>query len=347
MSRRLPCVSWRVGRGLTASVLVTAVIVCGCEPKRRPMTSLPAPPPEPEEVSTVVDRVNANADRMPDDVMLKSSYVEIQAGLIDEDGKETSYEGDGSLYFVKPNYLHLTFKHGLAGRMAEIGSDGERYWLWYKETKKVWWGKYKHLDKPRLRDMPIRPDQLIEALGVTRLPSGFGPLYGAWYRVVEARIQHTLHPQYKLGYLRRTDEIAAYVERDYSVSQVAPFLVERIVFGDKYGRLSGEATLDALAGVTVKDQVTKGPGPMMPHRIYLRLADKRNFLSLKLRGPQLTRIPPKLRPPKWWKMPYSDGKPPPDWQIIQIDEVYDGPAGANLVAAPAKESSSAPAPRSK
>jgi hypothetical protein len=177
--------------------------------------------------------------------------------------------------------------------------------------------------------MPIRPDQLIAALGVTRLPSGFGPLHGVWYRVVDARIPHTLHPQYKLGYLRRTDEIATYVERDYSVSQVPPYLVERIVFGDKFGRLTGEATLDDLTEVTVKDKVIEGPGPIMPHRIYLRLADKRNYLSMKLNGPQLTKIPPKLRPPNWWQMPYSDGKAPADWQIIQIDEAYDRPGTTN------------------
>ncbi len=314
-------------RGPAAWLVLTMLIgllasIAGCPPKPPPRdpfqpTTVPA---EVEDVGVIVDRINANAERMPNDVMLKS-FARIQAGIVDEEGKTTDYTGDGRLYFVKPMYFYLTFNH-LASTIVKMSSDGQTYWLWYKETKKVYWGKYEHLNKPRLRDMPIQPDQVIAALGLTRLPTSFDRLFGPVFSVPTQRIPHTLNPQVRLTYFRRIEDHGR-LDRVYSVSRRPPNLPERILFGDKHGRVGCEATLDHLRPVGVSDDVIEGEGPIMPHKIALRLPQEDGYLILELEGPRLTKIPSKLTPPTWYTRPFADGEAPADWTIIQIDEEYD------------------------
>ncbi len=316
MNGRARVISWRIAGGLVVGVGVMAGIA-GCpEPPRPP----PAPPlDEPEPVSAVIAHVNANADRMPPDVLL-FSRVDIQAGWFDDDGEEHRLDGGGDLKFVKPRKLLLVIKHDLGGRLAEVGSDGERYWLWYEKDKTLWWCKHEHLDKPRFRDMPIRPDQLIVALGLTRLPSGSGPLWGPWYRATGGRIPHTLNPACRLGYFSRSPDGAVRLDRDYYVSQVSPFLAERIEFRDKFGALACEATLAHLDETGIKNDAIEGPAPFMPYEIWLRLSARRSFLSVKLKAPRIQALPPLIRKRGWWKM-----APPAGTEIIQIDKEYDQP----------------------
>lgn len=302
--------------GVRACACVALLALGGCikPPPRRPVVQTPTT--QPDSLETITERINANAERMPDDVLLQSSDVAIEAGFIDEEGEEHRLVGYGSLRFVKPRYLYLDLKHGLANKMVEIGSDGERYWLWFAKRKTIWWGKHALLDRPGLRDMPIRPDQLIDALGVMPLPVASGALLGPWPQAPRALIPHTLHPQYKLSYFRQCEDGGLRLDRAYSVARVPPHLIERIVFGDAFGQISCEATLAGLeAGpVDVRDEVIQGPGPVMPRRLHLRLSKDNNFISLDISRPHLKRIPPRLRPPKWYRM-----QPPDDWQVIQVD----------------------------
>ncbi len=291
----------------------------GCEKPKPRLAPVKIEVPEtPAPVKTIVERVNANADRMPEGVLLISSPVEIWAGYLDEEEKEHRLDGKGLLVFAKPNFLYLDLRHGLSGSIAEIGSDGKRYWAWYKESKTLYWGKWEHLDKPRIRDMPVRPSQLIAALGLTRLPGGTSEFLGPWPRPYDEPIPHTLHPQYRLGYFRLTDD-GIRLARDYCISRVPPFLPERIIFGDKQGRVLCEATLTELKPVGVRDNAISGPPPIMPHRLWLRLVDDRNFLRLELQDPQIKPLTKRLQPPdKWYEM-----RPQPGWDVIQVDEEYD------------------------
>lgn len=327
MRTRATKVPWRDAphSWLTLGALMVVLwIVAGCI---RPPKPTPRPiPEEPASAATVIERYNANADRMPSDVLF-SSRLSAEAGFIDEDDQIHHFDGDGRLLLVKPTYLHLEIRHGLGGNMLEIGADGKRYWLYYRQSKKVWWGKFEHLDRAEARDMLIRPDRVIAALGLTQLPVGSGRLFGPCFLVPNRPIPHTLHPQYALSYYWRPEGQTPRLEREYGISRASPFLAERIVFGDKHGRIGCVATLAHLGPVGVRKEVIEGPAPIMPHQIYLRLAKEQNYLSLKLNRPTLREIPPGLRPPNWKPMPYADSKPPADWEIIQIDEAYDREPG--------------------
>jgi hypothetical protein len=305
---------WRSTLGPWVGVVV---VLGGCVSPTPPRRTFEIPAQlEPAEV--VIGRVDGNADRMPAQARF-SSHLSVEAGFVNEDGSLESFNGDGLLQFAKPTYLYMYLNHGLVRKMLEIGSDGERYWLSFQKRKTIWWGKYKHLDKPLIRDMPIRPDQLIDALGLRRLPEGSPRLLGPVFRVGTQPIPHTLDPQYTLAYSLREPEGWYRFEREYSVSRVPPYLTERIVFGDKEGKIGSEAALGGLAPADSKGDVLKGPPPIVPRRIWLRLIDERNYLSLELRDPQVLAFTPRLHPPAQWPRLEI----PPGWEVIQIDKDYD------------------------
>jgi hypothetical protein len=51
--------------------------------------------------------------------------------------------------------------------LFEMGSNADDYWLIIPELKKAWWGHHRNDGKPCVQGLPIRPDLLVEVLGVS------------------------------------------------------------------------------------------------------------------------------------------------------------------------------------
>ncbi len=318
------CSGCRSAYVVASSLLVAA---CGC-------VKPPPPPPvvipeEPEPTPLLVDRYNANADRLPENVLLTSERVEVEGGYIEDDGSEHVFQGEGKLYFVKPNKLYLILKHDLAGKMVEIGSDGTRYWLWWDKRQTVWWGYHKYIDRPVIREMPIRPDQLIAALGLTPLPSGSGWLKGPLRRTVRYPM-----PEYLLSFWRLDDGVPRY-DREYWLSRGTPHLIDRINFFDEFGRESCEATLADLKAPRVEGNVITGPPPLMPHKVWLRWARSKAYFRMTVQRP-LIKSPSARQAKGWYPM-----DPPANWRVVQIDEEYDRGSTTAPTSGPAAPSTSA------
>lgn len=306
----------------------------GCDWRPAPK-QVPLPLEEPAPLETVVGRFNANAEKMPTGVMLSSQGVRVQAGFFDEEGREHVFDGEGRLLFAKPRMFYLPLQHGLAGNIVEIGSDGERYWLWFKERQTVWWGSYKYIDRPKIREMPIRADQLIEALGLSSLPTGSGWLQGPLIEVVKYPLPH-----YLLSYFRKDDGTLRY-DRRYGLSRVSPYLLERIEFFDTHGRQSCEATLRDPRTVDVQDEAIPGEGPTMPYSIWLRWPKSNAYFRMIVNRPRIRPLSERLRK-QWYTM-----NPPTGWRVIQIDEEYDRPTSTKprpepTATAPAESTDEAP-----
>jgi hypothetical protein len=307
---------------LAVALCMPVLLIFGCPPKRPPPSqSLIAEEPEPAQ--TVIDRYNANADRMPEGVQLVGPHVELEAGFLDEDGNEQTFVGEGVLHFVKPRKFHLPLDY-MSLRVAEIGSDGERYWLCFNRRETAWWGYYKYIDRPHIREMPIRPDQLIETLGLCRLPSGKGWLQGPLCRVVLYP-----RPEYELSYWRLDEGMPRY-DRLYGLSRRPPYLGERLVFFDGLGQESCEATPADFRVVDVQEGAGTSPGPIMPHRIWLRSPKGSAYLKMTITSPRLKPLTGRLASGGWYPM-----NPPKNWRVIQIDEEYDRPAVPASSPAPA------------
>lgn len=326
----------RAGQPLVPVTCLLAVTVAGCPPPRRGPIVPTEPPPEPASLDTIVERYNANADRMPPTALLLTRRVSVQAGYVDDDGKLQEFEGEGELNFVKPGYFYLELKHGMFGTpLAELGSDGRRYWMWYEKQNKLWWGKHEHLDKQEIRDMPIRPDQLVSSLGLTRLPASSPELSGPVLRVDSRPSRNAVYPNYRLIYYWKN---GGRFEREYGLRPVPPYLADWIVFGDKFGRNAYEAILADFSAVGVRDGVVKGDPPLMPHQITLRMSN-RSFLNMRIQQPHIKALTSRLNPPDRWRAMRS----PAGCEVIQIDEVYDRPTTRSSDDRATKPSSSAPA----
>lgn len=302
-------------------LVLAAALLAGCtqpkpppRPAYRPITS------KPEPLETVVARVNANADRMPAGVQLSASVV-VEGGFFDEDGKEHRLDGRGSLTFRKPNDLYVRIKHDLGGVVAEIGSNRERFWLSLYQDKVIRWGRHANLRRTDVRkDLSIRPDQLIAALGLTRLPTPSDGYIGPSYIASGGAAPHTLDPQCVLQYLWPLGDGRVRIDREYSISRVEPFLTTRIVSKDSLGQNSWEATLADLRAVGIEDKVIEPPAPILPHRIHLRLSKEDRFLGLELANARIMPVTSRIRQKGW---PDLDPKAvPKDWQCIQVDAKY-------------------------
>lgn len=153
--------------GVTVAI---ALATAGCPPK--------APPPpksawygETQPLEYVVDKVNQNNAQLPS--LWARHYFE---ATLFEEGYEKSHfvNGDGILLYRRPRELRLIGNKDLAGTIFEIGSVDDRFWMKVvPETDTMWWGYYRNVGKPCAQAIPIRPDLVVEVLGIGPIDADF------------------------------------------------------------------------------------------------------------------------------------------------------------------------------
>jgi hypothetical protein len=146
--------------------LVVLGMMSGCahvEQRRPPFTG----PTDP--MAKVVAEINANNSKIKT-LRAKHSFV---ATLVDDKGKSRTFSGDGYLLFAKPDNLLLTA--GGIIKYFEIGSNDTRYWFtaFPDEVSTQWWGEKAKLTDQGAKQIPIRPDLLLEVLGVSEINTNF------------------------------------------------------------------------------------------------------------------------------------------------------------------------------
>ncbi len=122
------------------------------------------PPPVTDAMAKVVSDINAANLRLPT-LWARQSY---EATLIDDKKESHFINGDGALLFRRPMGMLVAGNKVGVGRVFEIGSTEERYWLKVNDTKlnQMWWGKYENLGKPCVQSVPVQPNMVFEVLGV-------------------------------------------------------------------------------------------------------------------------------------------------------------------------------------
>lgn len=141
---------------------------------------------------------------------------EFEATVVDEKGGKHDVVGDGALLYRRPRGMLIRgTRPGMT--LFDIGSTEDRYWLkLVPRADTMWWGKYEHLGKPCVNRelIPIRPDLVLEVLGVgtfdtnfTAVPvptMRFNPDAHAYMFVWNARLAHRWWPQREIWYDRET-----------------------------------------------------------------------------------------------------------------------------------------------
>ena len=128
----------------------------------------PAPPPSPGyygptlPLPQLIDQINQNNTRIP----TLWSRVRFNATLVDRPhNKSARIDGFGNLMFTAPNQMKLT-AHNEFIDLFEMGSDGQNFWLYEKKDADFWWGSFADAGDLDSTDIPIRPDMVLEILGI-------------------------------------------------------------------------------------------------------------------------------------------------------------------------------------
>jgi hypothetical protein len=146
--------------------LIVVLLLTGCahvEPKIKPYYG------PTQTMAQVVAEINANNAQIK---TLRAAHS-FEATLVDEKGKSHTFSGDGFLLFMKPDNLLLT-----AGSMIkyfELGSNDSQYWFtaFPDQVSTQWYGNKNRLTDQAASQMPIRPDLLLEVLGVSTIEEDF------------------------------------------------------------------------------------------------------------------------------------------------------------------------------
>lgn len=144
-----------------------SVFVTGCQPKNPPAKPVYTGPTEP--LVDVVAAVNQNNGRLP---TLWAEVGRMTASYSDDRGKRHNETlTGGNLLYRGPRNVRLLGSHTLGGQVLDLGSSEERYWLSIKSPgpDTAWWGRFANLGKPCSQPIPIRPDLLLEVLGISTI----------------------------------------------------------------------------------------------------------------------------------------------------------------------------------
>ena len=157
-----------------APMFLAAFLVGGCNGADRP----PKAPPylSPSETLSLPQLVAALNERS---AKIQSLFLEgstrVGAGGFEarireaRDQPERFVNGEITALYLAPNRLRLIGDKDLAGRVFDLGSDGERFWMHLPTEKLLYTGTFEGFDPDAVEQLPIRPDLVLEVLGVAPL----------------------------------------------------------------------------------------------------------------------------------------------------------------------------------
>src|SRR3954453_16880195 len=118
----------------------------------------------------VVQQVNQNNQELPT-LWASHSY---KATVRDDKKKFHTFTGDGALLYRGPREMRLIGNKEFIGTIFEVGSTNDRFWLkLVPELATIGAGNYRNLGKPCAQEIPLRPDLVVQVLGVGTINSDF------------------------------------------------------------------------------------------------------------------------------------------------------------------------------
>jgi hypothetical protein len=145
--------------------LCSSVFICGsllgCAPRRAAAIDPYRGPTL--TLNEVVNKVNANNDQLG----TLRSEGSFEAN-INDNGKMRFLNGEVTLLYSQPDSMRLIGKKDIAGQIFEIATNPERYWVIVRgDQDTMWTGTYANIANADPRQIPIRPDLVMEVLGIT------------------------------------------------------------------------------------------------------------------------------------------------------------------------------------
>ncbi len=240
------CVAAAVRRSFSSAAAAMALLgltLAGCGAARGPVRLDPIP------MDQAVGIVNGNVSRI--DGTLRASGT-VDGRFADADGRGHNFHLDGVLFFLAPSYLRFDLKK-FGERQLLFGANDEAYWVFVKADDAHYCGGQGN-DEDLPPDVPVRPGQIVDALGLTPVAV---PRGGEATTAAEC-VQRVVEDYQQILCLEHGLDGRLLIEREYWLDRCSPRLVRRVVFRDADGVVTMESALDDYRPLP-------GQGPLLPH----------------------------------------------------------------------------------
>lgn len=162
-------------------------------------------------------------------------------------GSRRRYHVDGTLFYHAPIYLRFDLKK-LGDRQFLFGSNDRWYWVYGKADGRYFCGRHGvPADLPP--DLPVRPDQIVNALGLTPIRAEEQGTRG---------VQRVVEDYQQILFIIPDGRGGQVIEKEYWLDRYPSRLVRRVVFRDRDGVVEMESALDEY------EPLAAG-GPLLPH----------------------------------------------------------------------------------
>lgn len=218
------------------------IVLAGCAAKPKPTIRLEAIP-----MQNAIGLVNANLGQI-NATLRATGTVDGQITL--KNGKQRSFTLDGSLFYLAPSFLRFDLKK-FGDRKILVGSNEQYYWYYSKEKGEYQCGRHDTPDDwPE--NIPVRADQLIEALGFSKIAQGAGGISTRYVQRIEDDYQQLLLITDHNGILQ--------IEREYWLDRAEPRLLRRVIFRNSWGGIDMSSELSDYVKLSSE-------GPWLPRNL--------------------------------------------------------------------------------
>lgn len=171
------------------------------------------------------------------------------------EGGRRSYHLDGILFHLAPRCVRFDLK-SFGDTQLLFGSNKDLYWVFNKQQDEYVCGRHGVPEDLPL-DLPARPDQLVDALGLTLIPvDELGRSTAPRTRITQ-RVDHEAQ---QLLFLVHDEAGRVLIEKEFWIDRFPPYLIRKVVVRDGDGAVEMESTLSEY-------KMLGSEGPMLAHHM--------------------------------------------------------------------------------
>lgn len=153
-------------RRFLAAVLI-GLALAGCNGKRPPPQKPYIPPQKTLSLSELIEALNARNAAVGSLYLASEGGGGFEANLREtRDQRARFVNGDIVAIYLAPDRMRLKGKKAGAGDVFDLGSDGARFWMHLPTEKQLVTGTFQGMHPENARQLPIRPDLVLEVIGI-------------------------------------------------------------------------------------------------------------------------------------------------------------------------------------
>jgi len=250
---------------------VLLLATAGCPPPAHPLL-------DPIPIDQAVAVVNANTGKIGVCLRAQGSA---SGHFVADDGRRHPFDLRAVFFVLPPRHFYMTLKHSLGSEELLLGSNDLEYWLHIRRDDDTYrYGTHAAIESADLSALdtagrgqagrpalPLRPDMVIEALGLNGLPDDTTGTAGPVQRIDDEHQQ--------LIFLAYTTTGQGVIRKEYWLDRREPRLIRRILFRDGIGRVAMDSRLDEYRPLG-------SDGPLLPGRVAVEWPLQGGRLDLKV-----------------------------------------------------------------